>query len=165
MKNPIISIIAAVSLNRVIGNSGAIPWHIKGELPRFKAITTGHAVIMGRVTFQSIVQSLGHILPNRTNIVITRDAAFQAPGCIVCSSLTEALEKAKAIEPDEIFIIGGGQVYAEAIGIADKLYLTLVHKEFEGDTFFPDYSDFKIISQKDSESEGLTYSFLELERE
>lgn len=160
MQKPIVSIIAAVSENGVIGKTGRIPWHISADFKQFKEKTTGHAIIMGRTTFRS----LGRPLPNRTNIVITRDTAFQAPGCVVCSSLKEALEKAKAIEPQEIFVIGGGQVYAEAIGRADKLYLTLVYKEFEGDTFFPDYSDFKIVSKRDGESEGLQYSFLELER-
>lgn len=160
MQKPIVSIIAAMSLNRVIGKGGAIPWHISEDSKYFKEKTTGHAIIMGRATFQS----LGRPLPNRTNIVITRDTSFQAPGCIICGSLEKAIEKAKAIEQEEIFIIGGGQVYAETIGIADKLYLTLVHKEFTGDAFFPDYTDFKIVSKRDGASEGLQYSFLELER-
>src|SRR3989344_3185104 len=100
MKNPIISIIAEVSLNRVIGKGGAIPWHISEDFKQFKERTTGHAIIMGRNTFYS----LGRPLLNRTNIVITRNVAFTAPGCVICSSLEEALEKAKAIEEKEIFI-------------------------------------------------------------
>ncbi len=160
-----ISIIVAVAgKKRVIGSSNKIPWYIPGELKRFKEITMGHPIIMGRKTHESI----GKPLPGRTNIVITTHPDYQALGCIVVHSLEEALRFAqgKPFDSEEVFIIGGGQIYAEALPLADKLYLTYIDKEIEGDVFFPDYSDFKkVISQSNwMESNGLKYKFLELER-
>lgn len=158
--NPKISIIVALGHNRVIGKDGKIPWHVSEDLKRFKRLTTGHAVVMGRKTYESI----GKPLPNRTNIVITRGVSSPA-GCIAVHSLDEALARAREVEKDEIFVIGGGEIYRQAIGLADKLYLTVVHKEFEGDAFFPDYSAFtKVLSQKEGESDGLRFTFLELAR-
>ena len=135
MRKQTFSLIAAVSENGVIGKNGRIPWHISADLKQFKEKTTGHAIIMGRATFIS----LGRPLPNRTNIVITRDATFQAPGCIVCNSLQEALEKAKAIEPEEIFIIGGEEIFKQSMNIADRLYITHIDAvDKYADTFFPE---------------------------
>ena len=126
-----ISIIVAASQNNVIGKDNQLIWRLSADLKRFKALTTGHHIIMGRKTFDSI----GKPLPNRTSIIITRQADYKAEGCIVVNSLEEAL----AIVPadQEAFIIGGGTIYKEAIDKADKLYLTLVHGKFDGDTFFP----------------------------
>lgn len=161
MSSPEISIIAAVSENRVIGKDNKLLWRIPEDLKRFRELTTGHPIIMGRRTFESI----GRFLPDRINIVITSDETFEAEGCIVCHSLEGAIETAKAAEPEKIFIIGGGRVFEQAIGLADKLYLTVVEGEFEGDTFFPDYPDFKkVVSEKSGESQGLKFRFLELER-
>lgn len=159
-----ISIIVAVAgKNRVIGKKGGMPWYIPEELKRFKEITMGHPIIMGRKTHESI----GRALPGRVNIVITREPNYLAEGCIVVNSLDEAIKTAQSRErSDEIFIIGGGQIYQESIGLADKLYLTYVDKEIEGDVFFPDYSEFKkVISESDwQKHEGMRYKFLELER-
>lgn len=156
-------IVAVAGKKRVIGKKGALPWYIPAELKRFKEITMGHPIIMGRKTHESI----GRTLPGRTNIIITHDPNFQAEGCIVVHSLDEAIKQAQD-KPgsEEIFIIGGGQIYQEAINTADKLYLTYINKEIEGDVFFPDYSEFKkTISESNwQEHEGIKYRFLELER-
>lgn len=157
-----IAIIAAISTNMVIGRDNKIPWHISEDLIRFKALTIGHPIIMGRKTFESI----GKPLPKRANIVITRDKDYSAPGINVAHSIDEAIETARAIEgSEEIFIIGGGQIYNQSMNLADRLYLTVVDEEIEGDVFFPDYSEFKkIVSKKDSQSGDLKYSYLTLEK-
>lgn len=152
-----ISIIAALDEKRGIGKAGQLPWHISEDLKRFKEITLGHTVIMGRITFDSI----GKPLLNRKNIVISSqlqnlDGAIK--DLVFVNSLDEALEIAKG----DVFIIGGGQVYAESIEKADKLYLTLVEGDFNCDTFFPDYSSF----QKETfigagEENSIRYKFLE----
>jgi len=126
-----VSIIVAIAENGVIGDKNALLWNIKEDMRHFRTITTGHPVIMGRKTFESI----GRPLPKRTNVVITRgDTTFE--GCEVAHSLEEALAMFPAEE--EIFIIGGAQIYAQALPLADKLYLTIVHRNYEGDTSFPD---------------------------
>lgn len=150
---------AIAGKNRVIGKKGGLPWYIPEELKRFKEITMGHPIIMGRKTYESI----GKALPGRTNIIITSSPNYTAQGCIVVHSLDEALQRARA---DEVFIIGGGEIYKQALPKADKLYLTKIDTEIEGDTFFPDYSEFKkVVWQSDwYESKGFKYKFLELER-
>lgn len=155
-----ISIIAAIDEKRGIGKAGQLPWHISEDLKRFKQITSGHTVIMGRKTFESI----GKPLPNRVNIVITsqtQNMNSTSEDLIFVNSLEKALEKAK----DDVFIIGGGQVYAESIAKADKLYLTLIDGDFNCDTFFPDYSQFsKETFIGAGEENGIRYKFLELEK-
>ncbi len=156
-------IVAAAGKNRVIGTKGGMPWYIPAELKRFKEITMGHPIIMGRKTHESI----GKALPGRTNIIVTRGKREGESGIIITNSLEEAIQEAKKSPgSEEIFIIGGGQIYQEAIGMADKLYLTYVDKEIEGDVFFPDYSEFKkIVSESDwQEHDGTRYKFLELQR-
>lgn len=161
MNKPRISVIAAVAENRAIGKNNKLLWHISEDLKRFKEITSGHPVIMGQKTFES----LGKPLPGRTNIVLTYDKSYQAPGCIVAYSLEEAIKIASKKEKREIFFIGGGQIYAQAIKLADKLYLTLVEGEYDADTFFPGYSEFKkVVFEEKHESDGYKYKFLELER-
>lgn len=156
-----ISIIAAISENRALGKDNKLIWHISEDLKRFRRITASKSVIMGRRTFESI----GRPLPNRLNIVITKNPQYKAEGCIVVNSLDEAIQKAKATTDGEIFVIGGGQIYTQAIGIADKLYLTIVKGDHEADVFFPDYSAFKkVIYKQDSSSDGYSYTFLDLER-
>ncbi|MDP3991687.1 MAG: dihydrofolate reductase [Candidatus Colwellbacteria bacterium] len=159
---PKVSIIAAISENGAIGKDNQLLWHIPGDMRRFKELTTGHVVIMGRKTYETI----GKPLPNRTNIILTRDKNYSAPDCLVVPSLEEALEKAKEIENDEIFIMGGGEIYRQAIGKAHKLYLTLVHQNFEGDVFFPDHSQFKkeVFREEGESANGLKFTFLELEK-
>jgi len=128
-----ISIIAAVAENGVIGDKNRLMWHISEDLKRFKALTSGHPVVMGRKTYES----LGRPLPNRTNVVITRQELL-IEGCRVVHSFEEAV----ALFPrdEEIFIIGGAEIYARALPMADRLYLTRVHRAYEGDTRFPGWN-------------------------
>lgn len=161
MNKPIISIIVAMDEKRGIGKKNQLMWRIPGELPRFKRITMGHPVIMGRKTYESI----GRPLPGRTNIIITREKNYLAIGCIICTSIEEALHLAEAKDQAEVFIIGGGEIYNQALSFTEKIYLTLVKGDFNADTFFPDYSEFKkVISEEDHEDEKYKYTFLELER-
>lgn len=157
-----VSLIAALSENRVIGINNKLPWHISEDLKRFKTLTNGHPVIMGRKTYESI----GRPLPNRTNIIITRDTDFAADGCTVVHSLDEAIEKAKTSQgSNEVFVIGGGQIFTQVLGRADRLYLTLVHTTLDGDAYFPEYSDFsKEISREDHKGQEYNYTFLTLEK-
>ena len=160
---PKISMIAAIaSGNRALGKNNELIYHIHEDLQRFKKITSGHIVIMGRKTFESI----GKVLPNRINIIITRNPRFYAENVIVAHSLDETLRLASLAQAnDEVFVIGGGQIYEEAISKADKLYLTIIEGNPDADTFFPDYSDFKkVVFEESHESDGIKYKFLDLER-
>ena len=129
-----INIIVAVAENGVIGDKNSLLWHISEDLRYFKRITSGHPVVMGRKTYES----LGRPLPNRTNVVITR-SDIQIDGCTVVHSIEEAVGMFPAGE--EIFIIGGAQIYAQALPIADRFYLTRVHRAYEGDTHFPEWDE------------------------
>lgn len=162
MPKPRISLIAALSENRVIGKDGNIPWHLSDDFRRFKERTMSHVIVMGRKTHESI----GRPLPGRTNIVITRDTDREIAGCIVVQSLSEALAKAREIESGEIFVIGGGQIYTEALAEADRLYLTLVHAIIDGDAFFPEYSHIfgNIVDEEEREEDGYRVTYLTLER-
>jgi dihydrofolate reductase len=157
-----LSIIAVIGKNRELGKDNHLLWNLPGDLKRFRAITRGHPVIMGRKTFQSI----GHPLPNRANFVITQDSLFKAEGITVVSSLDEAIEKAK-LSPgaEEIFVIGGGSIYAQSINRADRLYLTVVDAAAPGaDTFFPDYCRFtKVIEESAQKENGIRYTYRTLE--
>ncbi len=126
-----ISIIVAIGKNNTLGFGNALPWHLPDDLKRFKKLTLGHAIIMGRRTYESI----GKPLPDRKNIVITREKDFAAPGCIVAHSWEEAVRSAG--DETEIFVVGGSQIYAMALPHTDKLYLTWVEAETDGDVFFP----------------------------
>jgi dihydrofolate reductase len=128
-----ISIIAAMAKNRVIGANNAIPWHLPGELKMFKSITLGHHIIMGRNTWESI----GRLLPGRTTVVVTRRPGYAIPGAIVAASLDD--EIAACGNDDEIFVIGGAQLYAAALPRADRIYLTEVAANVDGDTYMPDF--------------------------
>ena len=142
----ILSLIAAMASNRVIGDKGDIPWQVPGEQKMFKKITLGHTVIMGRKTYES----LNRPLPDRTNIVVTRQTDYQAPGCTVVHDLAAAIA---ACGPDEqeAFICGGGQLYHESLEMADKIYLTVIPREIPGDTYFPEIAetDFAITTSED----------------
>jgi len=161
-----ISSIVALGKNRVIGANNQLLWHIPDDLRRFKALTLGHPIIMGRKTFDSIVSILGKALPGRTNIVVTRDPDWKFDGAIVAHSLEEAIEKAKEIDSEEIFIGGGAQIYTESLPYVDRLYLTLIDDEKEGDTFFPDYEQefTKKLGEEFHEWNGLAYRWATLER-
>lgn len=163
-----ISAIAVTNKNRAIGFQNKLLWKLPPDLEHFKKITAGHTIIMGGNTFVS----LGRPLPNRVNIVITKNKDFSAPGCIIVFSLDEALERAKIeeekLENDhkEIFVIGGASIYAQLLPRVEKLYLTIVDDEpAEADTYFPDYAEFKIINESEpQEYNGLKYKFIELAR-
>ncbi len=156
-----IHLIAALGKNRAIGYKNDLLFKIPDDLKRFKALTTGHPIIMGRKTFESI----GRALPNRTNIVITRNSEWKFEGVVTALSIDEALEKAASLDND-IFVIGGGEIYSQALPHADVLHLTLIESEQEGDVFFPAYeSEFtKIISQEERNFNGLKYSWVDLEK-
>lgn len=128
----ILSLIVATSENNVIGNKGKIPWKLPTDLKHFRTTTEGHPIIMGRKTYESI----GHPLPRRRNIVITRQKDFQAEGCDVVTSLEDALKLCEGEE--EVFVIGGGEIYRQSLAITNRVYLTRVHAKVEGDAFFPE---------------------------
>lgn len=161
--SPRITIIAALARNRVIGRDNRMPWHISDDLKRFKSLTLGHPVVMGRKTFQSI----GKPLPGRDNIVITRSDAFAAPGCRVVHSLAEALSAAQ--DGPEVFVIGGADIYALALPIADCLQLTEVDAETDGDAYFPDFDRgaWREVSREPGSTagpDGIRYAFVTCER-
>lgn len=141
-----ISAIVAVSENGVIGKNGHLPWHLSADLKRFKALTSGHAILLGRKNYEDI----GRPLPNRTNIVLTRDAAFSAPGCIVCHTLGDAVDVARKAGESELFIIGGAQIYALAMPFCEKLYLTRVLAKIEGDVLMPPTGDGWVKTSEES---------------
>ena len=139
-----ISVIVAVAKNGVIGCRGGMPWHISEDLRYFKRVTTGHPVVMGRRTFES----LGRPLPGRTNVVVTRNPSWSAEGVRVADSIDRAVAM---FPPDEeVFVIGGGEIYRQAMPLADKLYLTRIDAAFEGDTFLParDEADWRLVSSE-----------------
>jgi dihydrofolate reductase len=131
----IISLIVAMDEHRGIGKDDRLPWHLSADLRRFKAITLGHHLIMGRKTYESI----GRPLPGRTSIVITRNPNFLAEGCIKAHSFQEAVRIAQDHGETEVFIIGGGQIFAQALPFAQRIYLTLVHTLVEANVFFPEF--------------------------
>lgn len=158
---PRISIIAAVGRNRELGKDNKLIWHIPEDLKRFRKITSGHPIIMGRKTFESI----GKPLPHRMNIIVTRNVSYKAEGCVVKSSVKEAVEQASSQDENEIFIIGGGQLYCEAVKFVDRLYLTIIDSDFDADVYFPDFSHFnKVVSEEKSSNDNFHYRFLVLER-
>ena len=168
-----LSLIVAMAKNRTIGLDGAMPWHVPEDLKFFKRVTMGHPVIMGRKTYQSI----GAALPGRTNIVVTRNKDFEAADADVVHDLSEALTKAKATEelwrPDgrreEIFVIGGADIYGQALPEAQRIYMTEVHQEHPGDAFFPELAEgeWKETDRQDRDPEtpdGSAYSLVILDR-
>jgi len=159
-----ISIIVAVASNWAIGKNNDLLWHIPADLRRFKQLTQGHQVIMGKLTYLSLPK---RPLVNRTNIVITDNPEEKFEGCITVYSIEEALNYCN--DREESFIIGGGSIYRQLLPLANKLYLTLVHKDFEADTFFPivDTEQWKLIERTDcepDETNDFSYSFLVYEK-
>ncbi len=149
-----------MSRNMVIGKNNKLPWKLSADLKRFRKITSGKPVIMGRKTFESI----GRPLPNRINIIITRDSNYKAEGCVIANSAADALKAAK--NHDEIMIIGGEQIFKEFLPIANRMYLTLIDEDFEGDAHFPEYdkNKWKEVSREAHEDNSLKYSFVNLEK-
>lgn len=166
MENPPIIIVAAIGKHRALGKGDKLLWHIPDDLKRFKALTKGHPIILGRKTFESIVGYLGKPLPERTNIVLTRDTSWSYPGVVVAHSLEEALAKARELKPIEIHIGGGAALYEQILPQVDKLYLTLIDDEKEADSFFPPYEHLftKKVREEAREYNGLTYTWVDLER-
>ena len=177
---PRISVVVAMGVgrhhNHVIGKENKLLWHIPEDLKRFKTLTLGHPVIMGRKTFESIVSTLGKPLPGRANIVITRDRGYAASlsrfnldigNVQVTHSLEEAFGKAREIDSQEIFIGGGSQIYDQALPHVDRLYLTLIEDDQPGDSIFPEFEkEFtKVLSDEKHEHDGISYRWLDLERE
>lgn len=166
-----VSIVVAVGRdsqhNHVIGCKNELLWPISDDLKRFKSLTMGHPVIMGRKTFESIVARIGKPLPGRTNIVITRDPDYSYEGAEVFGSLEAALARARELDQNEIFIGGGTEVYRQALPHVNKLYVTYIDDEKEGDSFFPPFeSEFtkETFREERQTPEGLRYTWVDLER-
>jgi dihydrofolate reductase len=135
----IISLIAALTENRVIGKNNDLPWHLPDDMKYFMKTTSGHLVIMGRKNYESIPEKF-RPLPNRTNIVVTRQRNYRAKNCTVVHSLDDALNLAHQANVDEVFIIGGAEIYRQGFARADRLYLTEIHAAVDGDTYFPEFN-------------------------
>jgi dihydrofolate reductase len=158
-----ISAICAMSENRVIGNHNQLPWHLPADLRHFKKITLGKPILLGRKTYESI----GRPLPDRCNVVITRDVHFQAPGCLVVNSIEHALEA--VAYSDEVFIIGGALLYHQTLSLIQRLYMTIIHQYFDGDAFFPEinlqeWSEIERVTCQADDNNPYSYSFIVLDR-
>ena len=161
----IIALIVAMDEQGGIGRDNQMPWHLPSDLKRFKALTLGHHLILGRKTYQSI----GRPLPGRTIIIVTRSKDYTAAGCIVAPSLEDALDIARESGDSEVFIGGGGQIYAQGLPLAERIYLTRVHANAQAEVYFPelDMSDWNVVHaehQAQAENETPGYSFFVLER-
>lgn len=160
-----LKILVAFDENRVIGKNNTLIWHLPADLKRFKALTTGHVIIMGRKTFESI----GKPLPNRTTIVISRQADLQIEGAIIAHSVEEAILKAKSLTREDIFIVGGAEIYALSLPLADQILVTQLHDIFEGDAFFPEIplDSWEVIERErgvTDEKNAYQYSYLTYSR-
>lgn len=163
MSNPRISIIVAMAQNRTIGINNTLPWRCPEDLKHFKALTMGHHMIMGRKTFDSI----GKPLPGRTTVVVTRNAALKIDGCVMANSLQHAIDLCKS--DNEIFIVGGADIYAQALPLADTLYITEIQQHVDGDAHFPafDLSEWNEVAhdrREQSEPQLLQYQFVTYQR-
>lgn len=160
-----IAIVVAIAENNVIGKDNQLIWHLPADLRHFKQKTMGHPMIMGRKTFESI----GKPLPGRTTIIVTRQEDYQAEGCIVVYSVEEAIAKGKELDSEQVSIVGGAEIYKQALPYVDTLYLTEVHHAFDGDTFFPDlqkeeWQEMSAESHQQDEKNEYAYTFKELRR-
>lgn len=155
----ILSHIAAIAKNKTIGVDGDLPWDLPEDMKFFRETTSGHIIVMGRKTFESFPKPL----KNRLHVVVTRQEDYQAPeGVRVFNTIDKALEFCKTEVPkwkDEVFIIGGGEIYKQTLNQADQLYLTLIDQEFEGDARYPDFEDQFIIADKDERFEPINFAF------
>ncbi|MHA8053031.1 dihydrofolate reductase [Aquirufa sp. Wall-65K1] len=160
-----IKIIVACDEKNVIGKNNQLIWHLPADLKHFKNLTSGHSIIMGRKTFDSI----GKALPNRNNLVVSRQSKLNAEGIILCQSLDEAILKAQSLSRSDVFIIGGAEIYKQAMERADQIILTRLHDYFDGDTYFPEITsqDWEIIQTErgiTDEKNPYQYSFLTYQR-
>ncbi len=163
LRIPTLSLIWAMARNGVIGKNNTLPWRLPADLRYFRQLTTGHPIIMGRKNYEDI----GKPLPGRTNIVVTRQKAFSAPGCSVVNSVEQALDAAGT--GSEIFVIGGADIYRQTLNIANKLYITEIDADIEGDTYFPEFHRalWREVGRERHGSDALnpnSYSFVVLER-
>jgi len=161
----IISLLVAMDEKRGIGKDGKLPWRLSSDLKRFRALTMGHHIIVGRKTFESI----GKPLPGRQTIVVTRNTAYTVEGCLVAGSVQAALSLAEARGESEAFIIGGADIYAQALPLADRVYLTEVHAEVDADTYFPEFDrsnwlEKKSVYQPADNKNQYAYTFKLIER-
>ena len=164
---PIVVAVAAIGRNRELGKDNKLLWRIPEDMKRFKELTKGHPLILGRKTFESIVGYSGGSLRERTNIIITRDRDWKYAGVVVVHSLGEALERARQSPGSDNILIGGGaEIYKEALPQIDRLCLTLIDAEAPADTYFPPYEDLftKKVSEDEHEWKGITYRYVDLER-
>src|SRR3989344_7300186 len=162
-KKPRISAIAAIGAKtRALGKNNDLIWKIPDDLKRLKSLTVGHPIIMGRKTYESI----GRPLPNRTNIVITRDTNWNAPGITITHSLDEAINETYRADGEEIFIFGGAEIYKQALAQTDRLYLTLIESDETGDVFFPPYENefTHVVSKEERKWDNISYNWVTLER-
>jgi len=161
-QSPRISIIVAYAANRVIGRDGKMPWHLSEDLKRFRRLTMGHHIVMGRKTWESI----GRLLPGRKHIIVSRKSGYDVPGAKVVDSLEAAVAAAR--DDSEIFVIGGGEIYALVLPIADRIYATEIARKYEGDTYFPELEGGKwrvaAREPRHDEAGGFDYSFVTYER-
>jgi dihydrofolate reductase len=160
---PRISLIVAMAKNRVIGIDNTLPWHLPADLKHFKALTMGHHIVMGRKTYDSI----GRPLPGRTSVVVTRNRELKIEGCIIAHTLDQAIAACNG--DDEIFVVGGAELYAQALAIADRLYITEIQKSVRGDAYFPDFrrDEWREISREacsQQEPQPLEYHFAAYQR-
>jgi dihydrofolate reductase len=163
----IISLLVAMDENRGIGFENRLPWHISSDLRRFKSLTMGHYLVMGRKTYESI----GRILPGRSMIILTRESSYQADGCVILHSLKDAVRFAEAAGEQELFVIGGGEVFSQAMTIAERLYLTIVHERVQADVYFPviDENDWQELESNylpasEKDQFATTFRVLEIKR-
>lgn len=145
----LISAITAVSQNNVIGLNNSLPWHLSADMKFFKKTTMGHVVVLGRKSYEAF----GKAYPGRTNIVITRQKDFHLPDARVVHSVEAALEQARSLEKEEIFILGGAQIFEQSLPLVDRIYLTRIYENFEGDTFFPkiDFDEWELVKEEQHE--------------
>lgn len=152
-----LSIIVAIAKNGAIGINNTLPWHLPEDLKRFKALTMGHHIVMGRKTYES----LGRLLPGRTSVIVTRNQGYKVEGALVAHSLQDAI--ALCEDDDEVFLIGGAELYQDGLKLANKLYITEIALEVEGDAFFPDFSHqkwFEITRDAHVSAQGLAFSYV-----
>jgi dihydrofolate reductase len=158
-----ISFIVAMDQNRVIGKDNQLPWHLPEDLKYFKKVTIGHPIVMGRKTFESI----GRPLPGRENIILTRNETYRPEGCKIINSIDD-LKQISNDYDEEVFVIGGAEIFKQTFHLADKLYITVIDEQFEGDTFFPNFdNEWKLISKMKgikNDKNRYDYYFCEYER-
>jgi dihydrofolate reductase len=155
-----ISILVAVARNGVIGNKGKLPWHLPADLKHFKKLTMGHHIIMGRKTYESI----DRLLPGRTTVIVTRQPDYKVSGSIIAHSLDEAIAACKG--DNEVFVIGGEEIFRQALPLADRIYATEIHADFEGDVFFPQWNrnEWRETERTQHRAESLEFAFVIYDR-